>query len=335
MDLNINDEMFSYHRGEVLRNGGNIILQKLFKFIAISVGIVLIFLITFEIGENIFKSYTDRDNIDLGLPKIRNLENDENTSNETEFVINSTQLTEFIIEHEETKKKISEFLNLVDRQTYKGKWHMEQTFDFLSNRSQGEMALRMERLISYTTVVHEKVFAVFRLLDGHYIDKWALVRSVNSPYSNITITNNSITQHFNSFVDYGEIFERVNLIGNTSATCKSSIFLEWNNNFTNLIENFNGSFSSDCGFNNFTFNLTLEREDEDYSKVMLYSIVVTLLAVSQIFNTIWLTYKTTNSQTFANSISMITILQNIVWNAYGCLCHFFLTVNYDVSYKLN
>jgi hypothetical protein len=213
---------------------------------------------------------------------------------------------------------------------------MKDKFDYLNNRTEGEIAFRIERLLSYSQVDPQKIFVVFRLLDGHFIDRWTLIRSIDSPLSNVSITNSSITQTFKSYVDLGEIFERVNSVGNISAECKSTISLDWSkgNNTDKSIHYMNGSFQSNCGFGNINFTLESESQNEDYSKVMLYSIIVTLLATSQIFNTIWLTIKIANSQTYANGISMLTILQNIVWNAYGCLCHFFLTVNYDVRFIL-
>jgi hypothetical protein len=257
------------------------------------------------------------------------------------------------------KELLVNFYNKVDRQTYRGTWKSQEKFNFLSERTEGEIAFRLEKINSYSTLDFEKVFFVFRLLDGHFIDRWALVRSINRPFWNLTIGNSSIQQNLNSVVDYGEIFEKIDYesdedddsgeisdsqLDNINSTeknshsmaslnsCKSTLNIDWSNNTQSSanLTNLSGSFSSNCGLNNFTFSLELEKDDEDYPKVMLYSIVVTCLALSQIFNTIWITVKISDSQTFANSISLITILQNIVWNAYGCLCHFFLTVNYDV-----
>jgi hypothetical protein len=47
-----------------------------------------------------------------------------------------------------------------------------------------------------------------------------------------------------------------------------------------------------------------------------------------ILNTNMIKYKLNNSENFANGISLFTIYENIIWNSYGCLCHFFLTLNY-------
>jgi len=80
--------------------------------------------------------------------------------------------------------------------------------------------------------------------------------------------------------------------------------------------------------------LFIEEEYEDYANVIAYSVIVCIFALAQIFNTLWLNKQVNSSNTLANSISLVTIVQNAVWNAYGCLCHFFLTVGYEVKFKL-
>jgi Txe/YoeB family toxin of Txe-Axe toxin-antitoxin module len=343
--------MFTNHRDrnrdEVFRRGGNFILPKIFKFTSLIFGLILIMMITYDMGEKIYKSYNEKDEYEKTLENRRYLKNDDEDytdeilpeileSNETnyEFNLNKTESEEFTQEDEEYKNKISNVIDLLRKQTYKGKWKMENKLEYLSNRSEGEISFRIERLISYTQVEQlQKVFVIFRLLDGHFIDKWLLVRSINSIYSNVSMTNTSFTQTFKSYVDIGEIFEKVNLVSNIYSDCKSTISLDWSkgNNTNNSVDFINGSFISNCGFGDIYFSLESEKEDEDYSKVMIYSVFVTILAISQIFNSIWLMTKINNSQTYANSVSIITLLQNIIWNAYGCLCHFFLTINYDVS----
>lgn len=384
--MNINIEDDTYQRVSVAIPSSRILLlQKIFKFTTIFVGVILSILITVDLGDKIFKSYNEDPLRILSLEKSNREElNNSNISTISNSyipeVFNNTfdaggvSLKDFQNLLEQEKDLLVNFYNKVDRQTYRGTWKSEEKFNYLSDRSEGEIAFRIEKIKSYSSLEFDKVFIVFRLLDGHFIDKWLLVRSFNRPYWNLTIGNNSIEQHLNSFIDYGEIFEKIDYEGNegselpseisentensennmnsttTSSSssssepskysmsslnnCRSIIKLDWNNNTLNSsnLTNIMGSFSSSCGFINFTFNLELEKEDEDYPKVMLYSVIVTCLALSQIFNTIWITLKINDSQTFANSISLITVLQNIVWNAYGCLCHFFLTVNYDVSY---
>lgn len=80
-----------------------------------------------------------------------------------------------------------------------------------------------------------------------------------------------------------------------------------------------------------TFAMSIEEDYEDYGKVLAYSVTVCVFALAQVFNTLWVNRQLNSSNTLANSISLITIVQNTVWNSYGCLCHFFLTVSYDVK----
>jgi hypothetical protein len=91
-----------------------------------------------------------------------------------------------------------------------------------------------------------------------------------------------------------------------------------------------GSFDSNCGIS-FTFSLDKEDEMSHYSQLTAYSVIVTILALSQIFNSIWLNCKVESYPSFANSISLITIVENMIWNSYGCLSHFFFTINLDVN----
>ena len=368
--MNINIENETYPRvGWNSETSRNMLLQKIFKFTTIFVGVVLSILITVDLGDKIFKTYNEDPLRILSTISSERTEGEEKTGggnfttlSELNGTSEDTQTPDQEVQNliDRQKELLVNFYNKVDRQAYRGTWKSKEKFNFLSERTEGEIAFRVEKMYSYSTLGFEKVYFIFRLLDGHFIDRWAIVRSINRPFRNLTIGNTSIQQNSNSQVDYGEIFEKVDYddddsgeisdsqLDNINSTeknshsmaslniCKSTLNIDWSNNTqtTANLTNLSGSFSSNCGLNNFTFSLELEKEDEDYPKIMLYSVIVTCLALSQIFNTIWITIKISDSQTFANSISLITILQNIVWNAYGCLCHFFLTVNYDVR-KIN
>jgi hypothetical protein len=349
MNINIDNDLFTNQPQST--NSRLMLLPKILKIVTILVGVLVSVLITVDLSENIFHSVkeeslrilssTEKDkdpmesfNQDLAQPLYR-------TENITEEMERNHEYIKKLIEQQ--KELVVNFYNKIDRKTYRGSWKSEDKFNFLSEKTEGEMALRIEKVNTFTTFDFEKAFIVFRLLDGHYIDRWALIRAVNRPFWNISFTNTSISQNFSTFVDFGEIFEKIDyqdsnftVESSSSAYCHSTIVLDWgaksteNSTILSNISHILGSFNSNCGFNNITFELYLEKDDQDYYKVLFYSFVVSLLAGSQIFNTVWMIHKIADSQTFANSISLITVLQNIVWNAYGCLCHFFLTVNYDV-----
>ena len=78
---------------------------------------------------------------------------------------------------------------------------------------------------------------------------------------------------------------------------------------------------------NFSF-VKIDSLDE-HSSFGVYSIMISSLAISQIFSTIWLNYKIENNFTNSNSVCIFTIAQNIIWNAFGSLCHFYFAVNYE------
>jgi hypothetical protein len=354
MNINIDNDLFTNQ--PLGTNSRLILLPKIMKCVTILVGVLVSVLITVDLSENIFHSVKEESlRILSGSENEKDLYSQENnglplplyrTENLTEEMEQNHQYIQKLLDQQ--KELVVNFYNKIDRKTYRGKWRSDDKFNFLSQKKEGEMALRIEKVNTFTSFDFEKAFIVFRLLDGHYIDRWALIRAVNRPFWNISFTNSSINQNFSTFVDFGEIFEKVEykdsnftVDSTSSAFCRSTIVLDWgvksfeNSTTTSNISHILGSFSSDCGFNNITFELQLEKDDEDFYKVLLYSFVVSLLAASQIFNTVWMIHKISDSQTYANTISLFTVLQNIVWNAYGCLCHFFLTVNYDVHFYFN
>jgi hypothetical protein len=344
MDINIYNDNFS---NRIHNESSNLILQKILKFTCILIGVLVSIVISLDLGVKIFNSYNTKGD-DFRILSLNANKSENNSETFKDDPLDPINLDEIQKEIQLQKDLLINFYNKVDRKTFRGKWHSNESFIYLSKRTEGEMAFRIEKINPFNAIEFEKVYLVFRLLDGHYIDKWTLIRNFNRPFANLTIGNKYISQNFNTYVDYGEIFEKIdyensddstdsteenidNILNPNTSNCKSSIFLDWSNNTFENITNIVGTFSSNCGINQISFELELEKDDEEYGKVMFYSIIVTGLALTQIFNTIWLTHKLSDSQTFANSISLITVLQNIVWNAYGCLCHFFLTVNYDVN----
>jgi len=46
----------------------------------------------------------------------------------------------------------------------------------------------------------------------------------------------------------------------------------------------------------------------------------------------WLSVKTTSSVQNSKSISLITLGQNIIWDAYGCITNFFIMAGDDVKF---
>ena len=88
-----------------------------------------------------------------------------------------------------------------------------------------------------------------------------------------------------------------------------------------------GDFISNCNLT-FSFNTEVQDEFEGFWTITTYSIIVTLVSLFSLLTTFLTIKRLNNSTVYANSISMITIGENIIWNAYGCLCHFFLCISF-------
>ena len=77
-------------------------------------------------------------------------------------------------------------------------------------------------------------------------------------------------------------------------------------------------------------NLTPHDVDEDSAGHVIYCLLVSVLVLTQIFITVVMNKKIFDNFTNSNSISLFTVGQNTIWNAYGCLFHFFIAVNNEV-----
>ena len=167
MDINIYNENLS-HR-ENLGSSRNMLLQKIFRFTSIIVGIVVSILITIDLGDKLFKTYIHGDH-------FRNLNLNSNDSNVIKLSENNSSFKDpmkiFSDEAHDLeianlldvqKEFMINFYNKVDRHTYRGKWHSEEKINFLSERTEGEIAFRIEKINTFNTFDFEKIFIVFRL----------------------------------------------------------------------------------------------------------------------------------------------------------------------------
>ena len=181
-------------------------LTKLFKYTSITTGLLLMLFVLFELGNKlyyIFSSNTVYDQIKL----FDQLEINENKHLNGRYLLPDDSAPD-------SNNGISNsFYRRISSVTYKGKWLSESEIFFFGERREGEMSLRVERLIAQNDVNKERILILFRLLDGHYIDKWAYVKSDSFLYSNNTksiIPQNIFSGKFYSHIDYGEIFDRTN-----------------------------------------------------------------------------------------------------------------------------
>ncbi len=228
----------------------NMIFKNIFKFSAFFVGILMIALITLDLSEKIIKTYSEidsfenlrqlekaftqsdrdfiRDNNTENSSSNRVLDAESNNVNEEEIagriqeentwsqsMINATlgpnASNDLVHFRDENQQVIDLFYKRVNLLTYKGIWQANESSDYLEGKIEGEIALKIERFVN-PTLATEKMYITFRLLDGSVIDKWIIVKSLNFPFTNITLTNTSLTQSFLSIVDFGEILDTNNLV---------------------------------------------------------------------------------------------------------------------------
>lgn len=217
----------------------NKILKNIFKFSAFFVGILFIAMITFDLSEKIIRTYSDIDtyehlrilentlnqknakNFELNLDQQRILEtqlNDEDfielaeeENNKLNTLLDADEPIDNKSNEKEEEEAIMKFFNRVNLITYKGIWKASQSNEYLDNRIEGEIALKIEKYFNkiYSS---EKIFVTFRLLDGDVIDKWIIVKSLNYPFANATVTNTTLTQSYFSLVEFGEIFDTDDIV---------------------------------------------------------------------------------------------------------------------------
>ena len=155
--------------------------------------------------------------------------------------------------------------------------------------------------------------------------------SIFQYYSYINISYLSTIQrgHFFS-APYSQMHCYINYIVNFSIV---------NNRHTSRseISNITGSlFSRNCS-EFISMNFTLYKASiskNSYLHVLLYSIITFLLGIFHIITTKLIYKKVESSLVNTNAICLLTICQNILWNSYGCYCHFFLLLNYN-NYRRN
>lgn len=170
-----------------------------------------------------------------------------------------------------------------------------------------------------------------RITRGKYIGYWQNLNNVIK-ISNILLENDTdylyFKGNFDTKAEKGKIFDKTS----SESHCESTIFLKFKinkeNNTVDYLNNITGRINSTCNILEFEFVVSLEDMNIEYQVVTWYSATVSLISFFSILNTVWINLKLNDSETFARSISLITVYQNVIWNSYGCLCHFFLTINY-------
>ena len=199
-------------------------------------------------------------------------------------------------------------------------------------------SLKSNGLLYFHFSVNREIFpdylsVIIRLINGMYIDNWKVIYN-EIPIKQLEIVNQTdknifiLKGEFDSNVELGKIFEKKKSISYCK-TIISLIFPLFENNSINYFYNITGHLNSKCKFlEDYKIIINKKENGKESKKIKIYSIIVIIICLLMIINTNIVKYKLHHSEAFANGISLLTVFNNIIWNSFGSLCHFFLTVNY-------
>ena len=240
-------------------------------------------------------------------------------NNEHKFLYNSSCKRELIANNDVEDINYDEIFNNLYYTTYSGEWKSDTISSYVSNEG-----LIFMQLASNWKRVADSFNVNIRILKGKYIDNWMIIQSEISIekiiFDNKTNEFLFLKGEFNSQASTGELFDH--LSSNTS--CKSNISLKFPKKEDHTInyEKIVGIIHSNCFNSDIEFNVIIKDEKKDDIAISSYSCIISVVTLLSILNTLWINHKLNESQSYAKSISLCTIYQNIRWNSYGCLCHF-------------
>lgn len=217
---------------------------------------------------------------------------------------------------------------------------------------EGSMDLTFQKYTEFSRFITQSTTYRLRLLKGSYIDSWLQMQGFALTFTNITLKDNVLTAGYSSFLEFGELFERKGDLGycdgvftlmwdnesknddsnNGEGQNKDSTDSEKQNSekikegadnylksFGNYdkenngfrIKRLNGSFKSNCKVD-VSFELSLADEKVVNDKIVNYSIVYSIFCLLQLFNTMYLSKKIDESNSFSNGVtSLIFFIVNI------------------------
>ena len=229
---------------------------------------------------------------------------------------------DYIYYKNEEKRFNNEFIKNLSYINYEGEWFEQNDFNL-----NGLLYLQFSK--------NKNLNLIIRLTEGSYIDNWKIIYN-EIPIKKLKIEDKIYYNYvlfegeFISEIENGKTFERENLYSN----CKTYLTLNFTKNINKTInfkENIKGILKTKCSnLKEFNIQINIKRKNPilENNNIRNYSILTIFISLLMILNTNMIKYKLNNSENFANGISLFTIYENIIWNSYGCLCHFFLTLNY-------
>lgn len=177
--------------------------------------------------------------------------------------------------------------------------------------------------------------AFVKIIHGLHIDRWTFLTCVGRQ---MTVTHNKSDSHSNnngihvnaSFlmgIESGENFEKQK-IERRDCRAEMNLFFYNQTNDVSRFNNIKGNLTSEC-FVNISFEISIDDSMKYYKTIIFYSFLTSLISVSATVNSFWTLKQVNNSAVNGNAISMMTVAENIIWNAYGCLYHSFLYWSYS------
>ena len=226
----------------------------------------------------------------------------------------------------------SSFIERISQGIYTGTW-----IDSKNSNKKGKIYSKVISNNEIYSPEAEGIQIFFRLIEGNHIDHWIVINAIAKKDHIKYSGNNTFSGQFISNIEYGENLDRPTESKNA---CETELSITFSNpplpeNITITPEEEKkivlsimvGEFISNCNLT-FSFNTEVQDEFEGFWTITTYSIIVTLVSLFSLLTTFLTIKRLNNSTVYANSISMITIGENIIWNAYGCLCHFFLCISF-------
>ena len=223
-----------------------------------------------------------------------------------------------------------EFIKELSNINYEGIWFNKDSYS--------QIGLMYSHFSINKNIISDKLNFIIKITEGSYIDKWIAFYN-EIPINHLKIYGNNRNNYllfegeFNSNIETGEMFNRNNLYSN----CKTNLSLNFTvnkNNSINFKENIIGILKSNCKNYSKQYEIKIKMKtknsNREFKQVKIYSILTTIICMLMVLNTIIVQYKLNNSEVIANGICFFTIYINIISNSYGCICHFFLTINYPI-----
>jgi hypothetical protein len=219
--------------------------------------------------------------------------------------------------------------------SYSGRWVSQNQLYGFENKV-GKFRMFFQNYIMRGPKGSYYNFILF-LYDGINKEKWIFIQNSfpiafidNSTFSQSI--NETKIQHNNLqvFISELETFD-MNLKKfdwiNFDIVTEENLVLTNNSTYTNMLGSVKSTINPEFEF---TFDLSLEK-DNIYNKISNFSMILSIFAALQMFNSKHLMEKYADSEAQALKLSPTVLLINIIWNAFICFTNFVVSLYDDVK----